>query len=272
MEIKEIHVGLSGVIPIASYENLRPSFDITAEVKPDESIEKCFARLKKTLHQQFDMEANQARIDLIEKQYKNIRFREKGGKKYPSVTSITDWDKDWKISDDDLLQYGARGNVVHALVGEYILTKKWVKPEDLPQLKEDLIILATGSLGLKWQDCSHQKFFEQFGKDFEFATMEKVVFNDEHLYSGRYDAKGKYKGKPSIIDFKTGSSYHHKQLAAYAVCERNGKSNIEQLVICPIGPTKNKVGYAKPSITENVKDNFKIFLKDRAKFHARFGV
>ena len=269
MKIKEIHVGLSGVIPIASYENLRPSYDVTAEIEEGESLEESFAKLKEILHIQFEAEANRAKIDLIEKQYQNIRFREKDGKKYPSVTSITDWDKDWRISDDELRQYGARGNVVHTLIEEYIKTDKWVEPETLPDLKEDLIILATGSLQLSWQNCSHQEFFEQFGKDFEFTKTEKEVFNEEHLYSGRYDAKGKYKGKGSIIDFKTGSSYHHKQLAAYAICE-NGE--IEQLVICPVGPTDTKSGVKKPSVTEQINSNFKIFLKDRARFRERFGI
>lgn len=268
MKIKEIHAGISGVIPIASYENLRPSFDITAEPEEGENVEECFARLKQALHFQFDMTANQAKIDLIEKQYQNIRFREKDGKKYPSVTSITDFDKDWKISDDELLQYGARGNIVHALIEHYIKSGEWVDVEKLPQIKEDIIIVAKGSLGLKWTDCTHQKFFEQFGKDFEFDKIEKEVYNDTHLYSGRYDAKGKYKGIPSIIDFKSGSSYHHKQLAAYAVCEEG----IGQLVICPVGCTKNKSGVNKPSVSENIKDNFKMFLKDRAKFRQRFGI
>jgi len=272
MKIKEIHAGISGVIPIASYENLRPSYDMTAELEEGESVDECFLKLRKVIRMQFDIEANQAKIDLIEKQYQNIRFRERNGKKYPSVTSITDWDKDWRISDDELRQYAARGTIVHALVEEYIKTGEWAEPDKLPQLKEDIIVLATGSLKLKWQDCTHQKFFEQFGKDFEFILTEQEVYNDEHLYSGRYDAKGKYKDKLSIIDFKTGSSYHHKQLAAYAVAERNGDSQIEQLVICPIGPATTKTGYKKPSVNEQIKDNFKVFLHDRAKFRARFGI
>ncbi len=267
MKIKEIQVGLSGTIPVAPYENLKPSFSMTIE--PDgRPIDECFQEARDKIHQLFDMEANRAKIDLIEKQYQTIRFREKDGKKYPSVTSITDFDKDWKISDDELMQYGARGNIVHVLIEHYIKTGEWADVEKLPQIKEDIIVVAKGSLGLKWQDCTYQKFFEQFGKDFEIKKTEIEVFNDTHLYSGRYDAMGLYKGKPSIIDFKSGSSYHFKQLAAYAVCEEG----IEQLVICPVGISKNKSGYIKPSVTENIKDNFKMFLKDRAKFRQRFGV
>ncbi len=268
MRVKELHAGLSGVLPLASFENLRPSFDITVEIQEGEDIDKAMTRMKEFLRTQFDMEANRCRVDLIEKQYSNIRFREKDGKKYPSVTSITDWDKDWRITDDELRQYGARGTIVHKLIEEYIKTGIWPEPEMLPDLREDLIILATGSLNLTWKSCSHQKFFEQFEKYFEFHGTEQEVYNSEHLYSGRYDARGLYKGKVSIIDFKTGSSYSHLQTAAYAVCEKD----IEQLVICPVGVTPNKSGYKKPNVTEDIKGNFRQFLKARTKFRQRFGV
>jgi hypothetical protein len=267
MRVKEIHVGKSGVIPVASYENLRPSFDMTIEISKGESYKKVFNEANRFIQNLFDMEANRARIDLIEKQYHNIRFREKDGRKYPSVTSITDWDKDWKITDDELRQYGARGNIIHKLIEIYINTKKWVEPERVPELKEDLIVLVTGSLNLSWKDCSYKKFFKQFGKDFEWLEGEQVIFNDEHLYSGRYDRKCRYKGRLSMLDFKTGA-FHMKQLAAYAVCEKG----IEQLIVCPVGKTDNICGYKKPSITEAIQDNFKSFLKDRTKFRERFGV
>lgn len=272
MKVKEIHMGLSGVIPIASYENLRPSFDVTLETvegEDPEVLEVLFAKIRKILHSQFEVEENRAKTDLIEKQYQNIRFRVKDGKKYPSVTSITKWDKDWKISDDELQQYGARGTVWHKLIEEFIKSKGiWPEPDMLPDLKGDLITLATGSLKLDWRSCSAKKFFAQFGKDFEFLKTEQTVFNDENLYSGRYDALAKYKGKLSIVDFKTGTSYHHKQLAAYAVCEKG----IEQTVICPVGFTKNKSGVMKPDVTDDIQGNFKQFLRDRTKFRQRFGI
>ena len=269
MKVKELHAGLSGVLPLASFENLRPSFDITVEIQEDEDFDAVMTRMKDFLRTQFDMEANRCRVDLIEKQYSNIRFREKDGKKYPSVTSITDWDKDWRITDDELRQYAARGTIVHRLIEEYIKSKGvWPELDMFPELKEDLIVLATGSLNLTWKSCSHIKFFEQFEKDFEFQGTEREVYNSEHLYSGRYDARGLYKGKASLIDFKTGSSFSHQQTAAYAVCEKD----IEQLVICPVGVTDNKCGYKKPSVTEDIKGNFRQFLKARTKFRLRFGV
>ena len=270
MKVKEINVGLSGVIPTSSYENLKPSFSMTVEPEGEETAVQCVTKIKDFLHQQFDMEVNKARVDLIEKQYSNIRFREKDGKKYPSVTSITDWDKDWRITDDELRQYAARGTIVHKLIEEYIKSKGvWPEPDMFPELKEDLIVLATGSLNLTWKSCSHIKFFEQFEKDFEWLEGEIEVFNEEHLYSGRFDALVKYKGKLSLADWKTGSSFSHSQTAAYAIA--SGKK-IESLIICPVGVCPNKSGYFKPNITEDIKSNFRQFLKARTKFRLRFGV
>jgi hypothetical protein len=269
MRIKELHAGLSGTIPLANYENLKPSFNITIEPEEGETAEDCFLKLKKILREQFDSEANQARIDFLEKQYRNIRFREKNGRKYPSVTSITGFDKDWKISDDELRQYASRGTVVHRLIEEYIKTGKWVEPETLSELKEDLIILVTGSLKLSWKDCSYEKFFQECGKDFEFIKTEVEVFNDEVCYSGRFDALVKYKGKLSIADWKTGNSFCHSQTAAYAVAY---KDRVDNLIICPVGSCPNKTGYFKPNITEDIKGNYQKFLKDRAKFRQRFGI
>ena len=269
MKIKEISVGLSGVISVASFENFRPSFTAAVEIQDGDNIEECFAVLRDDLRKQFNMEANRAKTDLIEKQYSHIRFREHNGKKYPSVTSILSWNTDWRISDDELMQYAARGTVVHRLVEEYIKTGKWVEPETLPELKDDLIILATGSLKLRYEVCSHKEFFAQYGKDFEWVKTEVEVFNDEIMYSGRYDGLAKYKGKLTLIDFKTGSNYCHAQTAAYAVASGE---KIEKLLICPVGPTKNKCGYQKPNVTEDIKGNYKKFLKAREKFRQRFGV
>ena len=66
MNIKEIHVGLSGVIPQGAYENLRPSFDITVEPEDGEDRDKIFTECRNYLRQLFDHEANRSKADLIE--------------------------------------------------------------------------------------------------------------------------------------------------------------------------------------------------------------
>ena len=267
MITKEISAGLSGVVPLSSYENLRPSFTMTVEPENGETADDCFAKIKEILHRQFDAEANKAKVDLVEKQYENIRFRERNGKKYPSVTSILDWDKTWRVSPDELKQYASRGTIVHKLLEIFLKTGKWENPYEISELKEDVAILLGGSLGLSWEDCAYREFMEQYKDKIEVAETEKTVFNDEHLYSGRYDIKGRFNGVPAIMDFKTGS-FDMRQLAAYAVCE----DDIEVLVALPVGPTDNKCGYKKPVIETKIQDQFKEFLRARAKFRARFGV
>lgn len=266
-KIKEITASLSGVIPVASYENLRPGYSMTVEPIGDADPEKIFDIIEKILHDRFEHQVNIAKIDLIEKQYSYIRFREKDGKKYPSVTSILGWYKEWKVTDDELKQYGARGTIVHKLCEVFLKTGKWIEPYESEELKEDISILMGGSLGLSWEDCTHKKFMEKYGDKIKVEVTEQVVFNDQHLYSGRYDIKGKYDGVVSIMDFKTGA-FDMKQLAAYAVCE----TGIEQMVILPVSPTDNKCGYKKPVISNLIQDEFKGFLKLREKFYMRFGI
>lgn len=269
MKYKEISVGISGVVPIASYENLRPSFSATIEVQEGDNEQDVMRKGMELVNEHFNIVAEGAKIDLISKQYSSIRFREFEGKKYPSVTSILGWDKDWKITPDELAQYGARGTIVHKLVELYLKDGKWVNPIEImePEIQEAISILMSGSLELSWKQCSHEAFFEKFGKDIEVEHLEKEVFNKEVRYSGRYDILGKYKGKRALFDVKTGA-YDMCQLAAYAVCEKD----IEVMVVLPVGKSKNVSGYSKPVESTDIEGEFKRFLYARDKFKKRFGI
>lgn len=268
MKIKEISASLAGVIPIASYENLRPSYTITAELEEGEDINASFKQLKDTIRCHFEQEGNRAKVDMIEKQYANIRFYEANGKKYPSVTSILGWNVDWKISEDELQQYASRGTIVHTLIELYLKEGKWYDPLDLPKLENDLAVLMLGSKKLTWKDCSYIPALESLIKDVELIETEKSICNEENLYAGRLDVLCRYKGKLTVMDFKTGTTTDMRQLAAYSACV----DNVEQLVIVPVGPTDNKSGVKKPVVCVNIQKEFKGFLYARAKFRERFGV
>lgn len=268
MNVKEITVGLSGVIPIASYENFRPSFSITAEPIDGENPDKIITSLQEYLHRLMMEESNRSKAEAIEKMYAQIRLYEKGNKKYPSVTSILGWDKDWHgMTDDDLLQYASRGKILEYICTYYLLHKEWVDPETVDVLKEDLAILKRGSRQLSWQDNSCKAFMEKYAEIIVVEQFQKTVFNEEHNYAGTMDIVGLFDGKKSIMDFKSGT-HDWRQLAAYAICE----DNIEQLVILHIGPTDNKCGYKKPTICTTIETEFKAFLKARAKFRHRYGI
>jgi len=243
MKIKEIKASLSGVIPIASYENLRPTFEIAAELEAGDKVEDKMKELREIIRWHFEQEGNNAKADLISKQYAGIRFYEKDGKKYPSVTSILSWNTDWKISEDELQQYASRGTIVHKLIENYL-----------------------GSA--KWADCSYMKAIDNIMADIKILDLEKEMFNDEHLYAGRTDMVCLYKGKKTVLDFKTGTTSDMRQLAAYAVC----LDKIEQLVILPVGPTDNKSGFKKPIVSTDIAGEFKKFTYARMKFRERFGI
>ena len=53
MKIKEVSASISGVIPIASYENLRPSFTITAELEENEDVDNSIKQLRNIIRAHF---------------------------------------------------------------------------------------------------------------------------------------------------------------------------------------------------------------------------
>jgi hypothetical protein len=268
MKIKEIKASISGAIPIASYENLKPYYEIVADVEEGEDVDAAMKKLRSIVRWHFEQEGNNAKADLIQKQYSGIRFYEKDGKKYPSVTSILGWNVDWKISEDELQQYGSRGTIVHKLVEKFLTDGVWSDPNELPELSNDVATVTAGSLALSWKDCSYEKSIEALKEDLKIIQLEQELYNDENLYAGRSDLVCMYKGKKSILDFKTGTTIDMRQLAAYAAC----LDGIEQLVIVPVGPTDNKSGIKKPVISTDVTGEFKKFLYARAAFRERFGI
>jgi len=132
LQVKEVTVSLSGVIPVAAYENLRPSFSMTVELIDGQKVEDVVSECQRYLHTVFEGESNRGKADLIDKQYSNIRFYEKNGKKYPSVTSILNWDKQWSVTEDELAQYASRGTIVGYLVEQYLARlhapDDWLEP------------------------------------------------------------------------------------------------------------------------------------------------
>ena len=268
MKFRECTFSLSGVIPLASYENSRPGFSITAELAENEELESAMSFCQRYLHGLMEMEINRGKAEYIERAYADkIRFYEKDGRKYPSVTSILYWDAEWRVTLDHLTQLASRGTIVGSMVETYLATGLWLDPETSPLLVDDVAILKTGSSKLSWDDCSHKAFCEKFGKDITVENVQGTVFNDEHIYAGTYDILGTFEGKKALMDVKCGG-HNMAQLAAYAVCA----PDVTTMVVLPVGPTDNKCGYMRPIICEDIQGEFEKFLQARAKFKARFGI
>jgi len=270
MKIKEITVSKSGVIPIASFSNLRPFYSATADLNEEDNIDECMEKLQNILDSRFAMEENRALIQLIKKQFKNIGFHknEKDGREYPRVSSILDWDKEWRIPIHELKQYGARGTIVHKISHLFLTENEWFDPNGMKDLQDEVNLLLSGNLKLNWKDCSHKKFFEKYRKDIgKIEAMEEIVFNDDLFYSGTPDLVAPFNGLKSVIDYKTGA-YDFCQLASYAACLKG----IKQLVIFPLGKSTNVSGYSKPIIKTDWEKDWEEFVKLRKKFRENFGI
>ena len=270
MKIKEIKVGKSGVIPIASFSNLKPNYEIIADVDENDDIVEVLEKLQNIIDSRFNMEENRALVKLITKQFENVGFHrnEEDGLDYPRVSSIMGWDSEWKIPKYELAQYAARGTIVHKLCHLFLTANEWLNPIEIEELDDEVNILLSGNLKLSWKDCSHEKFMEKYRSDIgEIGAMETIVFNKELFYSATPDLVAPFKELKSIIDYKTGS-YDFAQLAAYAGCIEG----IKQLVVFPVGKNTNVSGYSKPIIKTDWKEDWEIFVERRKKFRENFGI
>jgi len=281
MKLKEVNYSKSGVISKAAYENLRPFFSVTVEPEEGESIDEIFEKLKDTVNQQFAMEEYKAKLDLVEKQFSSLRLYSVDGIKYPSITSVLGWDKEWYIPEGRLLQYQARGTIIHTLFEDTLQNFQktgkivWKNPEEMPELQKEVGILKQGDLGLHWNDCSYKKFGETYFKDIgEVKAMEHKVINHELRCAGRLDLVAPFQGKLSLIDIKTGD-YDWRQLAFYAITyEVEHNVEIDQMVVFFMGATDNKSGFKKPIIRdrETIEKEYKEMVKARQAFKERFGI
>lgn len=281
MKITKIEVGseYGGVIAVGDYENKKKKYfeTIYADIAEGEDPKKCLKELRDFLHNSqegdFALLWNKTKAELLQKQTLDIKFREHQSKKWPRVSSIIGWSVNWNMPEHEIAQYGARGHLTHKMIEYYTQNEIWLELKELvekfPELRDDAALMFRGNLGLTLEDLSYKEFFEKYWKDFEIEETEKIIFNEEHFYTGQIDAIGKFQGKKSIIDWKTGG-YEMKQLAAYA--KADGIESIEQLVVCPVGKNDNKSGIKKPIICDNIKAEFDKFLKDRREFRERFGI
>lgn len=268
MKIKEIRASKSGVIPIAKFANLKPGYEAVADLEKGDDPAKCLEKLQSILDARFAIEENKALVQLIEKQFKNIGFHEKDGKKYPRESSIMSWDKEWRIPKHELNQYAARGTIVHKLFHLFLTEGKWFDPKEIEELEDSVNMLLSGNLKLHWENSSHKKFMKKYRDDIgKIEAMEEIVFNEELFYSATPDLIAPFKGLKSVIDYKTGT-YDFAQLASFAGCIEG----IKQLVIFPVGETDNVNGYMKPIIKTDWKDDWRRWLEYRRRFRENFGL
>jgi hypothetical protein len=298
----EISASFTGTIPTGSYENEKPFFGVkeiieydtdnwkvdNAEGEGKEEFHGNIAKRQKELHQicydQFKAQAEVSFRERIAKTYKDIRFYSAaGGKKYPSVTSIINMDKDFHIPQDELSQYASRGTIIHKQVEVFLSTGKWKAPQDIEEVSHDYLSVAKGSLGLDIENTNFQAFYKAY--PFEVIELESTVLCDNHQYGGRLDIlctissenKGKWEkiegvvyDKPTILDIKTTSSLDKigglTQQSAYAKAK-----NVEQIGLIHLNKDV-KQGFSTPAITTNIGRYWNLFLNKRELFKGRYGI
>ena len=280
MENFEVVVSASGVLPTGDYENQKPLYSIKASFPNSEAkrLDEIMLALRSKVFGYLDSDYQRAMMKRIEKVRGDIRWKEKAGKIYISVTSILGW----RGIDYDpylLAQYAARGTILHKIAEVFLIGLRdkgkgvIIDPEKAKELSEQVAILKGGSLGLHWKDCSFERFWEKHGGDFDLkgSSIEEPIFNETYLYCGTPDLVCNHEKVRTVCDWKTSSNYsderligHWKQLSAYARAKGAGK-----MAILPLNP-KNKSGFGKPIIEENVGKYFRMFVKERETFRKYF--
>ena len=281
----KITVQFTGVISTGEFENERPLFALEDEFNGTD-IEVQFRQeaLYSICRGMFDKVQKESIVRRLEKMRKDLRFYPRNGEQYPSVTSIIGWDEDFFISEEDLLQYAAQGEINHLKLSYYIKDSKWYEAKEIPEAHFHIVILKKGSLNLPADSGNIKGFLEKYPID--FTDSEIVVYNDKERYAGRRDACGKpimnkeweklgAKAVPTLFDMKrtADDKKNFKQLAGYAEAS---PEKIEQLIVIPIGDGSKskpiKQGFSKPLVTQNIDAYYKMFLQDREQFKKRFNL
>jgi len=279
MKIK-ISAGFSGVIATGSYENARPSYGVEVEFEErDLSIDKVSdivkegqKRLQDICYGNFKHDEEVQTIERINKERQDFRFYDG----YPSVTSIIGWDSDYFIKPEELAQYAAQGNIIHAQVTHFITTKKWNEPKDIEGTWADIVILKKGNLQLPINGWD----FPAFLKKFPLVRMEigKGIKSNKHKFAGTPDIRKCYfEEKKTLADVKRTPDKikNFKQMAAYILAEEEqGEAPYEQMMIIPLND-KTQQGFSKPLICvgrDKIKQYQDMFLRDRETFKKRYGI
>jgi len=261
--IYEINYGNKATINTGNYENLSPMFNIKTIIESENGsrvyIRKEFKKMKKVVEDELKKSIDSIKQEQLLKSLKHLRFYEKDGVKYPSVTSIINPDPIEGIPNLEL--YGLRGEIIHRWFGE-IVTSGSSKCFISDVEKERLVIIGgVEGFDINWVTNDSQ---------LEFDKSEVEVYNTKDVFAGRYDADGLLGGKVSLFDCKSGDlskkgiERAFMQLSAYASCV----PDIKQLVIIPCNPKAKKV----PVVSTEIDKYYALFMAKRKEFKERFGI
>ena len=226
-----------------------------------------------------EAEALKAKIIKVQEDLKNFRFYETDeGEKYPSVTSITNYDKDFHSTDEDLKIYCAQGNIIDAEIRNFVKTGVYKSSSELLECTADRFILKSRALStgkmLSLDGWNFQGFLEKYPIT-NLKSIEEPVFNRKHRYAGTPDLVGIYNGLGTLVSIKRTKSEVDNliQESAYAKCENMGE--ISQMIVVEMKSEQdggNKCGYSKPIVSTEIDKYFELFLRKRSEVLKIYGV
>lgn len=273
----KIEASFSGVLPTGSYANMRPGFSASMEFEQDfqteDEVNLCIETAQQELqgicYQNFEMEANKAKILKIQEDRKDFRFYQlETGEDVPSVTSILNYDTEFLMDSEELKQYAAQGNIIHAQVADFIKTGVWHKPSEIEGTTPDLFILKKGNLNLSLDGWDFQAFLKKY--PMEKLKNGEVIINSKERYGGLPDGYGVVGGVSTIFDIKRTpeKTKNFMQMAAYA---KASKEKVEQMMIIPLND-KTEQGFSKPIVSTDIDKYFELFLYKRREFKKVYSI
>jgi len=226
----------------------------------------------------FEAEAVKARVLKVQEDLKNFRFYEINGEKLPSVTSVSGYDKEFFVGDDDLKIYAAQGNIYDAEIRNFVKTGVWTESKDILECTADRFILKSRPLSngkvLSTESCKFREFLEKYPIT-DLKSIEKPVFNKKYRYAGTPDLIGTYNGLKTLVSIKRTKSETDNliQESAYAKCD--GMEDIKQMMVVEMkveADGGNKSGFSKPIVSTEIDRYFELFLRKRSEVLKIFGV
>ena len=281
-----LEASFSGVLPTGSYANMRPGFlasmeyeqEFATEEEISLAIEAGQQELQGICYMNFECEANKAKVLKLKQDLKNFRFYPKDGEEYPSVTSISGYDREFHVVDEDLKIYAAQGCIYDAEIRNLVRTGEWKDSKDLLECTADRHILKSRSLStgkmLSLDPCNFLGFLEKFPIT-ELRSCEEPIFNIQYKYAGTPDLIGVYNGLKTLVSIKRTKSETDNltQEAAYAKCI--GMEDVKQMMVVEMKNESdggNKCGFSKPIVSTDIDKYFELFLRKRKEVKEIYGV
>ena len=278
----------SGVLPVASYANLRPGFmasmefenEFQNEAEVELAIEGAQQKLNEICYRAFESEAVKARVLKVQEDLKSVRFHDVDGEKFPSVSSINSYDKDFFVGDDDLKIYAAQGNIIDSEIRHFVRSglKEYLESKDLLECTADRFILKNKPLSsgkfLALSGWNFRGFLEKYPIQ-NLESMEKVVSSKKHRIAGTPDLRGTYNNLKTLVSIKRTKSEvdNLTQDAGYSLCD--GLEDIEQIMVVEMKAEEdggNKQGFSRPIVSTDVARYQELFLRKRSDFLKIYGV